>query len=118
MKEHKVLLASAARTADSTTFHTLDSNGGQFIIDCTLDAAAASVVFNIDAVDATSGTNNNIIQSAAIAAVGTTVITVFPSATVAANTGANYFIPQTIRLFANHADADAITYSVTFNGFN
>ena len=118
MKEHKSLLASAARTATNTTYHTLGSSGGHFIIDCTVDPAAASITFTVQGIDATSGKAYTILASAAVAAVGTTVLTIFPGAAETANVSANDFLPQTIALVATHADADSMTYSVAFNGFN
>lgn len=115
-EKQKTILPSAARTADSNTQFTHSGTGGKVIIDCTVDPAAASVVFTLQGIDPISGSTWTILQSAAVAAVGTTVLTVFPGAPATANVSANDFLPENIQINANHADGDSITYSVSFIG--
>lgn len=107
------LLASAARTATTATADQSnnDYRGVHVIIDVTADPASASVVATIQGKDELSGTYYTILTSAAIAAVGTTVLRVFPGATAATNVTANDVLPSTWRVNFAHADSDSITYS-------
>ncbi len=108
------ILASAARTA--TTNGDDQFNGGargvHVVIDATAATATPSVVFTIQGKDPVSGQYYTLLASAAITGVSTTVLRVFPGATVAANTVANDCLPGVWRVIATHADADSITYSV------
>jgi len=108
------LLASAARTATTNSGDIANQNfrGVHVVIDVTVDPAAASVVFTIQGKDPLSGKYYTILASAAVAAVGTTVLRVFPGSTVTANAAANDGLPRVWRVLATHADGDSITYSV------
>lgn len=109
------VLASAARTASPTadTFQTSgDSDGLLVIIDVTADPATASVVFTLQGVDPVSGKTWDVLASAAVTAVGTTILRVSPNLTAAANTIAKDLVPAFFTVAAVHADADSITYSV------
>ena len=114
----QTILASAARTADSNTQVTHSGIGGKIIIDCTVDPAAASVVFTVEGIDPASGKVFTILASAAVASVSTVVLTIHPFITAAANTAANDFLPENFNVWADHADGDSITYSVGFIGFD
>lgn len=113
----KIVLASAARTADSNTEFTQSGTGGIIIIDVTVDPASASVTFTLQGINPITKTVYPILVSPAIAAVGISYMRVFPGATAAANTVANDFLPANLNLNANHVDGDSITYSVSFIGF-
>lgn len=116
-KEERLVFESAARTATPTAATIVcGSLGGLFVIDVTAVAATPSVVFNIDGVVA--GVEYTIIDSAAITATGTTIIRVHPSLTAAANTIAKDILPQAVKISPIHADADSITYTVTYVGVN
>lgn len=116
-KEHVTVLESAVRTADSTTQFTTGSKGGILLINVTLDAAAASVVFTLRGVNPALQTSvYTILVSAAVAALGTTVLRVYPGLTAVTNLTATDILPAACELFADHADGDAITYSVEFIG--
>ncbi len=105
---------SAVYTASSTADIIVENAQGLIIvIDVTLDAAAASVVFNIDGFDVLSGQAWTLLDSAAVIAVGTTVLRISPHLTASANTIAKDIIPPVIRVNPVHADGDAMTYSVT-----
>lgn len=111
----KLLYASASRTATPTAVVV---NAGRakelrIVIDATAITATPSVVVTVDMVDSASGKFPNIITSAAIVAVGTTVLTVALGVTPAANVAVSAPIPQTFRVTATHGDADAITYTIT-----
>lgn len=111
----KVIYASAARTTTPTAVVVNSGRAKELriVIDATAITATPSVVFTVDGQDSTSGKWFNIITSAAIVAVGTTVLTVALGVTVAANVAVSAPLPQTFRVVATHGDADSITYSVT-----
>jgi hypothetical protein len=116
--DNQVVLASAARTAtvSSATFNNVNFRGGQFIIDVTaVPGAAPSVVFSIEARDATSGTFFSLLDSVAIVAVGQTVLRVYPGLTAVANLVASDLLPWQWRVTATHGNANSITYSVGAN---
>lgn len=114
------LFASAARTAshDSADQTNYNARGIQLVIDVTAVVADPSVVFTIQGKDPSSGKYYTLLASAAIVGTGTTVLRIFPSATVTANVSANDFIPRTWRVSVAHADADSITYSVGYSLLN
>ena len=118
MKEHQTVFASAARTATSTASIATRSLGGLFIINVTAASATPSVVFTIKGVCPISSATYDILASAAITGTGTTVLRVHPSLTAAANTIAKDILPSALLVTATHADADSITYSVSFVGVN
>ena len=110
----KTILASAARTAtvNSPDITNWVGKGAHVVIDVTADPSTASVTFTIQGKDETSGVYYTILASAAIAAVGTTVLKVYPGLTAATNTVANDILPKTWRVRAVAADAESLTYSV------
>ncbi len=106
--------ASAARTASSTKEVYVEKAHGLFIvIDVTLDPELASIVFNIDGFDQTSGKAWTLLDSVALAAVGTTILRIGPELSASANTIAKEAIPPMIRVNPVHNDSDSMTYSVT-----
>ena len=112
--EEIVLLASAARTAsaESLDYTNFEARGVKVVIDVTADPASASVVFKIEGKDPASGKYYTLLASAAVAATGTTVLTVYPGIAATTNVAASDVLPKTWRVTATHADADSITYSV------
>lgn len=114
--QHFTVLASAARTAtpDTQEFELVghSASGLHVVIDVTAVTLTPSVTVNVSGVDRVSGKTYTLIESAAITAIGTTVLKVGPGLTAAANTVANDIVPSVIRVTATHADADSITYSV------
>ena len=105
---------SAAYTATSTVDVIVENAHGLFIvIDVTLDPSTASVVYNIDGLDVLSGQTWTLLDSAAITAVGTTILRIGPELTASANTIAKEAIPPMIRVNPVHNDSDSFTYSVT-----
>ena len=110
----RTIYASAARTASPSASTLLNrfEKGVQVFIDVTATAATPSVVFRVQGKDGVSGKWYNLLESAAITAVGTTLLRVEPGATEAANTVAAANVPRVWRVTATHADADSITYSV------
>lgn len=90
-----------------------EHKGLHVIIDVTVNAGGlAAVTFKIVGIDPASGKDYTILSSAALSAVATTVLRVYPGLTAAANLTANDFLPYQWALVADHADANPITYSV------
>lgn len=106
--------ASAARTATpETTTQTNQTGAGlHVVIDVTEVGVTPSVVFNVEGFDSASGKWYVLLASAAITAVGTTVLKVFRGATAAANSAANDQVPPQWRVRPVHGNAVSITYSV------
>ena len=106
------LLPSAARTADTTAeASSQGATGAHIVIDVTAVAATPSVTFTVRGVDP-SGKTFDILSSAAVNSVSTTVLKIHPGLTGAANQVANDMLPPQFEVFCDHADADSITYSV------
>ena len=69
-------------------------------------------MFTIQGKDA-AGTYYDILASAAVTAISTTVLRVYPGLVAVANGAISFPLPKTWRVEAVAADADSITYSVT-----
>lgn len=115
--EPVTVFASLARTADITS-DEFKIGGGPvagltLVIDVTATVASPSVTFTIRGYDLVSNKTWNILTSAAITGTGTTLLKVHTDLTAAANTIAKEMVPNYFQVFADHADADSITYSVT-----
>lgn len=108
------VLASAARVAsiNSADIVNYNAKGLHLVIDVTAIAATPSITVTIQGKDELSGKYYTILTSAAIVAVGTTVLRVYPALVAAANLIANDAMPRTWRVSVVNADADSITYSV------
>ncbi len=113
---NKIAFISAARTAneDSAELNNSKWKGAQIIIDATVEVATASVVFTVRGKDDVSGKFYDLISSSAITAIGTTVLTIYPGVIEAGNKISDC-LPETFLIHAEHADADALTYSVGVN---
>lgn len=114
-KSLETIFASAARTATPTAvdLQVSHASGITLVIDTTAINLTPSVVFTVLGLDPISGKTWTLLASAAVTAVSTVVLDIWPGATAAANLAANKRLPQSIRVTAVHADADSITYSVT-----
>ena len=82
------------------------------------DLGSASVVFTLQGKDEISGSYYTLIQSAAVDAVGTTVLRVYPALTASPNLIVSDVLPEDFRVIATHADDSSITYSVAVNLLN
>lgn len=110
------VFASAARTATPTPVEVSNDLGARqlvVVIDVTAVSATPSVTFDIEGVDPISQQTWTILSSAAVTAVGTTVLRVDDNLTGAANTIAQDIVPPLFQITPTHADADSITYSVS-----
>ncbi len=105
---------SAARTILQTGADIENPYGVGLIlvIDITLDPALAALTFTIQGKDPTSGKYYNILVSASLAAVATTILRVHPELTAAANLIVKDMMPSIFRVNVAVADGDSMTYSV------
>lgn len=108
-----------ARIATPTPFQSNDTShtrlGGHFVIRTTAIGAAPSVVPSLEGQDPLSGVWYTLLTGAAIVAVGTTVLRLYPGFTPVANTTASDILPPIWRLNMTHGNSDTITYSASAN---
>jgi hypothetical protein len=117
-KQSEIVAASASRTATGNFSFISNTLGGAIIINVTGASVTPSVVFTVKGQDPASGATWDILASAAITGIGTTVLRIHPELTGSANTIAKDFLPKAVVITATHADADPITYSIGFAGVN
>lgn len=111
-----VVFPSQARTADATS-DDFKIGGGPvtglvLVIDATAIAATPSVTFVVRGYDPHTNKAYDIGTSAAVTAVSTKIVRVNPALTAAADIFKD-MIPNYFRIFADHSDADSITYLVS-----
>ena len=113
----KVILPSLARTAntDSVDLQNPKHRGMQLIIDVTAIVTSPSIVATIQGKDPASGKYYDLVSSAAITAVGTTVLSIYPALTGQANVKEDNGLPLDFRVSVAHANANSITYSIGGN---
>lgn len=112
------LYASQARTATPTDFNPQNNRfarGVDVIIDMTVVPGVDTVTFTIEGYDQASQKWYTILASAALVAIATTVLRVFPGATASANAAANAALPVGWRVRATHSAGTSFTYSVGAN---
>lgn len=116
MNESKVItvLASAVRAATNNSGPQGNRfcRGGVFVIDMTAVPGVATVTFAVEGFDAISGKYFPIITSAAIVAISTVVLRVYPGLVAAANLTVNDVLPAGWRVTATHSAGTNFTYSV------
>lgn len=110
----RTVLASVARTAtlNSSDFTNYNARGLHVVVDVTAVGLTPSITVKIQGKDALSGKYYDLLTSAAITAVGTTALKVYPGVTVAANVAVSDVLPRTYRVRVEHLGTDSITYSV------
>lgn len=117
MTEQRVA-ESISRTA--TEIFPIEPNNvedAQIIVDITAGASGTdTIVVTIDGYDQASRKWYNILTSAALDAVGTTVLRIGISYFSAVNVSANDFMPRKTRIVATKNNATPITYSIGLNG--
>jgi len=109
------VLASAARTATpgAVTVATGYAIGVHVVVDVTAIVTAPSITVVLEQQDVTSGKWYPLLTSAAITAVSTVVLKVYPGLPVAANVSQNDVLTETMRVTVNHGNGNSITYSVS-----
>lgn len=108
------LFPSQARTATPTAATVNVPRGVRalrLVIDVTAIVSTPSVTFQIDVLDNASGKFVNLLTSAAIATVSTTVLNVAVGITAAANLAASLPLGDSVRISPIHGNANSITYS-------
>jgi hypothetical protein len=114
VKALRGLYASVARTATPTPVEVTERSfdGARIVIDATAINLTPSVVFNIEGYEPISNKWYLILASAAIVAVGTTVLRIHSGAAETANVSTNQVLPMRWRVRPVHGDTDSITYTV------
>lgn len=103
---------SAQRTVSSDIpLENPECAGMNLIIDCTAQAGG-SITVSVQGVDVASGKKYPILVSAAIAAVGTTVLRIGRNLAAVANLVANDQLPKRLNVNVTHNNANPITYSI------
>ena len=117
----KTCYASALRTETPTPMSTVNNTGRDrgliVVVDTTAVEGAGgdapSTVVTIQGYDSLSAKWYTILASAALTAVGTVVLRVFPGATAASNLTANDVLPNQWRVIATHGNGKTHTYSIS-----
>lgn len=112
------LLVSTSRTTAQVSGN-LESGGARgihVIVDLTVNTGGlGSITVTITGVDPASGKAYTLLASAALTAVATTVLKVFPGGPVSANSSANDSLPSTFQVNVTANNANPVTYSVGYN---
>lgn len=93
------LTAQGNGTVNGTDQQNAQAMGIKVVVDITV-ITAGSLTVTIQGKDPTSGKYYTLLASAALAAVATTILTVFPGAAVTANLSANDMLPANWRVIA------------------
>lgn len=110
------LLASAARTATTTTdeFAPGAHTGAITVaVVATASADTPSVVFSIEMYVEATDSWVSVLAGTALTGAGNKILTIGPSVPTAANASLTMALPPILRVVATAADADSLTYSVT-----
>lgn len=86
--------------------------GVKVVVDITAIGGGTTLTVTIKAKDPVSGKYFVLLTSAALAATSTTVLTIFPGATAAANVTVNDQLTRTWRIESAVAVANSITYTI------
>lgn len=110
-----VAFPSAARVATPAPFTvaTVYAVGCHVVVDVSAIVTAPSITVTLEQQDVASSKWYPLLTSAAITAVGTTVLKVYPALPATANVSANDVLTETMRVSVTHANGNSITYSVS-----
>lgn len=110
-------LTAAAAGSSSADMENQFGSAAHVVIDITaISGVGASLTVTVEGKDPTSGKYYTIIASAALMAVATTVLRIFPAVVVAAGVSANDFLPRTFRVSAAVAGTTpAVTAKIGVN---
>jgi len=107
------IFPTLARTATPAAVDTpVQYKGANIIMDMTAVTATGTVTVKIEGKDAASGKYYTILESAALSAVATTILKIYPGVLAAANLAISEALPKTIKVTATHGNAVSMTYSV------
>lgn len=113
--EHIGVVPSASYTATQTgpDIENRNYRGIKVVVNVTVNTGGlGSITVTIQGKDKTGLVYYTILASAAITAVGTSVLTVYPSLPAVANVSANDVLPDELRVVATANNANPISYSV------
>jgi hypothetical protein len=115
LPENLTFLASSAKTTTQTQADQVNRghSGIRVVVDTTV-FGTGSVNVTVQSLDPTSGKYSTLLDSGAIVATGTVVLTMFPGAPVSGTLSANGQLPATWRLVATANNANSQTYSVGY----
>ncbi len=99
-------------TYTSSPHQNLGRRGVKLVIDITAISGGATLTVTLRGRDPVSGKAYTILASAALAAVATTVLTVYPAVAVTANVSANDVLPATWDVTAAVATAGTVTATI------
>lgn len=107
------VLASGARTTTQTSadLTNTDGRGVKVVLDVTA-VSSGSITLTIKGKDVASGKYYSILAGVAVTTVSTTVYTVYPGLTAAANSVASDVVPPTFQILVTANNSNSITYSV------
>jgi hypothetical protein len=107
------LLPSVVRTAtNAVTLRTEGARGIAVVLKITA-GTTLDIIAKIKGIDPVSGEKWDILASASKTGAGTTVLTVYPGITVAANVSASYCLPEDVEVELVHGNSNNATYTVS-----
>ena len=108
------VLPSEARTqsVSSEDFENLHYRGVKVVVDVSDLSNTPDITVSIEGHDPVSGKYYEILKSASITAVGTTIMTVYPGIEAVSNVSASDVLPRYWRVSVVHDNSDSITYSI------
>jgi hypothetical protein len=105
--------AGATTSANGPDYANGAFRGIKVVVDLTVNGGGlGSITVTIEGKDAASGKYYTLLASAALTAVATTVLTVFPGAPATANVSANDQLPKTFRVKVTANNANPTSYTV------
>lgn len=109
-----VALTAASAGGNSSDVTNPTSKGVKLVIDITaITGTGPSLTVTLQGKDPTSGKYYTVLASAALSAVATTVLTVYPGLTAAANVTASDVVPRTFRvLYAIAGTTPSVTATI------
>lgn len=115
MSEERTVYVPAARTATpvAVTLPVSYARGMALVVDVTAIVTAPTITVLVECQDVLSGKWVAMLTSAAIVAVSTVTLRIYPGLTAAANLVASDVLWETMRVTVTHGNANSITYSVS-----
>lgn len=115
-----LVLAAASASVNGSDLDNLSARGATVVVNITaITGTTPSLTVTVEGKDPLSGKYFTLLASAALTATGTTVLSIGPALTAAANSVANAFVPPIFRIRATIAGttpAVTATVGVCLNG--
>lgn len=111
------VLTSSARTATTSSSDQINYNarGVYLVFDVAAVSGSPSLTLAVQVKDPASNKYIDILASAAVTSVSTTIFKLYPGITAAANIAASEALMRTWRVQVRHGTADSVTYSVGYS---